>query len=271
VTGNLLERIPSVVRRRGADPVHAQIEVWLMSSIADGVLAAGDRLPGERDLAVALGVSRMTLRHALDGLQRRGLLVRVPGRSGGAFVSQPKIDCDLTGVAGFTEQMRRAHLQAGAQVLCARTVPARARVAAELCTAADADVHEIVRVRSANGRTLALERSYFPAEPFPDLLEHPLTGSLYELLGRRYDSHPHTATEFLEPVTAGPEDAEALDVEPGTALIRVERTAVSVAGWPVEYARDLYRSDRVRLMIRTEVGPDISIGRSASPHALPTT
>ena len=252
MTGPLLGRTPALVRRRGV-PVHAQIEQWLMDEITRGGIAIGDRLPGERDLAAALAVSRMTLRQALDGLARRGVLVRLPGRSGGAFVAEPKIDCDLTGLAGFTEQMRRAQRRAGARVLAAHTVPADEPVAAALGTPPGAPVHEVVRVRSADGTALAVERSWLPVEHFPDLLERPLTGSLYRILGRHYGLAPHTAVEYLEPVTAAAADAAALGVDPGAALMRVERIAQSVAGVRVEFARDLYRADRVRLMIRTGV------------------
>ena len=70
-----------------------------------------------------------------------------------------------------------------------------------------------------------------------------------------YGLAPHTAVEYLEPVSADPAEAAALGVVRGTALMGVERTAMSVGGLPVEYARDLYRADRVRLMVRTEVRP----------------
>jgi len=252
MTAPLIARAPALIRRRGT-PVHAQIERWLMDEISNGDLVTGQRLPGERELAAALAVSRMTLRQALDGLARRGVLVRLPGRAGGAFVAEPKIDCDLTGLAGFTEQMRRARRRAGARVLQARTVPALEDVAAALQVEVGGPVHEVVRVRSADGAALALERSWFPAAHVPDLLERPLTGSLYELLGSDYGLAPHTAVEFLEPVTANAEEAAALGVAPGTALMRVQRTAHSATGLPVEFARDLYRADRVRLMIRTGV------------------
>lgn len=251
---DLLDRTPTLERDRGV-PVHAQIEQWLMAEIIRGDIATGDRLPPERHLAAALRVSRMTLRQALDGLARRGVLVRLPGRSGGAFVAQPKIDCDLTGLAGFTEQMRRAHRRAGAVVLSARTVAAPGEVASALRLAQGALVHELVRVRSADGAALAVERSWLPAAPLPGLLDQSLTGSLYDLLATRYGLAPHTAVEYLEPVSAEQADAVALGVAAGCALMLVERTAHSVTGLPVEFARDLYRADRVRLMVRTEVGP----------------
>ncbi|HLU57876.1 MAG TPA: GntR family transcriptional regulator [Pseudonocardia sp.] len=255
MSAELLERAPALKRHRGV-PVHAQIERWLMEEITAGAISAGDRLPGERELAAALRVSRMTLRQALDGLARRGVLVRTPGRSGGAFVAEPRIDCDLTGVAGFTEQMRRAHRRAGAQVLTARTVDADGQVSRALQLPPGAPVYELVRVRSADGTALALERTWLPADRLPGLLGHPLTGSIYELLADEYGLAPHTAVEYLEPVSADPATAAALGVVRGTPLMGVERTAHSVGGLAVEYARDLYRADKVRLMVRTEVRRD---------------
>lgn len=228
-----------------------------MDGIAKGEIAPGNRLPAERDFATALGVSRMTLRQALAGLERKGVLVRIPGRSGGAFVAEPKIECDLTGLAGFTEQMRRAHMRAGARVLSAETVTATRAVAKALELVSGSLVHEIVRVRSANRQPLALERSYFPTEHVPDLLDHRLTGSLYKLLGKQYDLEPHTAVEFLEPVSASDDEAQALGVEPGTPLMLIERTAHSIAGLAVEYAQDLFRADRVRVMVRSGVNPTL--------------
>lgn len=256
VTVDLLGRTPTLLRHHGV-PAHVQIEQWLMDQIARGEIATGDRLPGERVLAAALRVSRMTLRQALDELARRGVLVRLPGRRGGAFVAEPKVDCDLSGVAGFTEQMRRADRTAGARVLTARTVAAEAPTAEALGLAAGDPVHEVVRVRIAvtgdDGTSLALERSWLPAALFPGLLSRPLTGSLYDLLDSGYGLAPQSAVEYLEPVTADAADAAALGIAAGTALMQVERTAHAAGGAPVEFARDRYRADRVRLMIRTAV------------------
>lgn len=246
-----MEQAPDLDRESGL-AVHVQIERWLVDVIARRDLSPGDRLPAERDLAKRLGVSRMTLRQALDGLQRRGVLERVPGRSGGAFVVEPKIECDLTGSAGFTEQMRRAHRRAGARVRKASTVPADATVADALGVDLGAPVHEIVRVRSANRTPIAFERSFFPAERFPDLVEQRLTGSLYRLLGRAYDSSPSDILEYLEPTVARADEAAELAIAAGTPLILIERTAYS-SSIAVEFARDLFRADRVRVMVRSEL------------------
>lgn len=246
-------------------PSHARIEQWLMRSINDGELLPGDKLPTEGELAAALGVSRMTLRQALASLEAKGVLLRRRGRGGGNFIAQPKIECDLTGLAGFTEQMRRAQLRAGARVIRADTVPASRTVAAALGLARGAAVHEIVRVRSANREPLALERSYFPAETFPDLLDHRLTGSLYALIRRLHGQPPRTARESLEPVVADPAEAELLGIEVGTPLMLIERTAYTAAGLAVEFAYDLFRSDRIRITLRTGIGAPAGAELTATP------
>ncbi|MGI8577990.1 MAG: GntR family transcriptional regulator [Nocardioidaceae bacterium] len=236
-------------------PAHLQIEQWLMTSIAEGTLMPGDRLPKEQDLSLALGVSRMTLRQSLASLEARGVIERVPGRQGGTFILEPKIECDITGLAGFTEQLRRGHVRASARIEKAEVVAATVAVAKALELERGDHVYEIVRVRSVRARAfsqpLALERSYLPTDLFPGLLNRRLTGSLYARMRRDYGLAPKTATEYLEPYIADAAVAELLAVVHGSALLLIERTASSASGRPVEYARDLFRPDRIRVSVRT--------------------
>jgi GntR family transcriptional regulator len=236
-------------------PAHARIEQWLVTAISDGVLGPGDKLPPEARLAATIGVSRMTLRQALAALESRGTVLRKPGRLGGTFIAEPRIVCDLTGLAGFTEQMRRAHVRAGARVLRAEICPASRTVATSLGLSAGDDVYEVVRVRSANRQPLAVEHTSLPAALFPGLLDHRLTGSLYRLMREEYGHAPHTATEVLEPVIATADMAKLLGVDTGSPLMRIERTAYTAAGVPVEYARDVFRADRTRITLRAGIGP----------------
>ena len=127
----------------------------------------GDRLPTEHDLAAWFGVSRMTLRHALAELARRGLVTRTVGRHGGTFVAAPKLEQDLTTLAGFSEQLRRHGMVAGARVLTASQRPAGPAAGAALQIERDDPVYEVRRIRLADGRPIVLERSLFPAARFP--------------------------------------------------------------------------------------------------------
>ena len=235
--------------------MHAQIEDWLAGEIAVGALRPGERLPTEQDLAAWFGVSRMTLRHALGELARRGLVTRTVGRAGGTFVAEPKLEQDLTTLAGFSEQLRRHGMVAGARVLAATARPAGTAAAAALQLGEGDPVYEVRRVRLADGNPIAMEHSLFPAALCPGMLECRLDGSLYELLEVEYGLRPHRARESLEPVTAGVREAEALEIAEGAPLMLVERTAYAQAGQPVEFARDLFRGDRTRLVIWTSELP----------------
>ena len=215
---------------------YAQIASEVEQAIADGRLAPGDRLPPERELAAEHGVSRMTVRQALQTLESRGLLRRSIGRSGGSFVAQPKLERDLGTFSGLSEQLRRQGVEAGARVVSAREV--------------DGEL-EIVRVRLADGEPFALERSRFPAGRFDGLLELDLTGSLYELLAERFDAAPVRAVERIEPVLADADEADALGVDAGTPLMLVDRTAYDADGLLVETARDVFRGDRTRIVAWT--------------------
>ena len=237
--------------KRGGAPAHVQIEEWLANAVASGTLAPGEQLPPERDLARRLGVSRMTVRHALASLQRRGLVARRVGRGGGTFVAEPKLE--LAGLAALSDQLRALGLAAGARVLSARELAAPTDVAEALALPAGAVVYEIVRVRLADGSPVALERGTYPADAFPGLLRQPLEGSLYELFRTRYDDVPVRAVERLEAAVASRDEAAALEVATGDPLLRVERVAHGASGRPLELGRDLFRGDRTRVVWETEL------------------
>jgi GntR family transcriptional regulator len=236
--------VPAVKRGRG--PAHTQIEAWLADAVAAGRLTQGDRLPPERELAGRLGVSRMTVRHALASLERRGLVARHVGRGGGTFVAEPKLE--LAGLAALSDQLRGLGLAAGARVMSARELAPELVVADALQLTPDTPVYEIVRVRLADGEPVALERTSFPADAFPGLVDGPLEGSLYDLIRARFADVPVRAVERLEAALAGEEEARLLEVTPGAPLLRVERTAYAASGRPLEYSCDLFRGDRTRVV-----------------------
>ena len=240
-------RVSAAAVKRGRGPAHAQIEAWLAERIAAGRLAAGERLPPERALAGRLGVSRMTLRHALESLERRGLVARRVGRDGGTFVAEPKLE--LVGTSALSDQLRGLGLEAGARVLAAVE-----RDAAPGEEELGARVYAIERVRLANGEPVALERSAFAADAFPGLLEASLEGSLYELFRTRYDDVPVRARERLEPALARSDEAQALGIEAGAPVMLVERSAYGSSGRLLELSRDVFRGDRTRVAWEARIG-----------------
>lgn len=227
----------------------------LRREIAAGALTPGQRLGAEREIAQRLGVSRSTVRAALADLEREGAIVRARGRSGGIFVAQRKVERDLTSLAGLPAYLRRQGFESDARVISTATIAAADDLASALRIAPGDLMHEIVRVRLADGDPISLERASFPAERFPGLLDHALSGSLYELFEREYGLVPDHAEERLEVVEAGAAEARLLDISRHSSLVSVSRIAWDRAGTPFEVSRDLFRGDRVRIVVRAQSAP----------------
>lgn len=234
-------------------PQYARIAYWLERLISSRMLEAGDKLPSEVDIAAAIGVSRMTLRQALASIESKGLLERRRGRFGGNFVAQPRFDFNLAGLPGFTEQMRRAHVEAGAHVVQATTRRPAPEVRIALKLKRGDQVHEVIRVRSANGEAITLEETHLPAAVFPGLLSMSLTDSLYSVMQREFGRAPQVADEVIEPVKATAQQAELLGVQTNDSLLLITRTAYAADGTPVEHSHDYFRPDRTRVTMRAQV------------------
>ena len=230
-------------------PAYRQIEDELLAMIGDGRLAVGARLPSERALSALLGVSRMTLRAGLDGLTRRGLLVRLGGR--GTFVAERKVDQDLRSLRTFPDELRMQGRSEHTAVLRDVLIAASPPLARTLAIEAASDVREIERQRSSDGVPIVLETAWIPAALVG---KGCLVGSLWEELGRH--GHPVVrAVERLEPVTASGAEAAALGVAAGAALMRVERTSYDAAGDVVEHAVALFRGDRTSFVVEVSGAP----------------
>lgn len=233
-------------------PAHMRIAAWLEGLIVSRTLKPGDKLPSEVDIATVLGVSRMTLRQALSSIEAKGLIDRRRGRFGGNFVAAPRFEFDHASLPGFTEQMRRIHVEAGARVVSATTRRATADVRQRLGLRSGGQVHEIVRARSANGESIVLEEAYLPAAIFPGMLAADLTGSLYAIM-REYDAAPFSADEEIEATPATEQHAEILGIDAGSPLLLITRTSFAAGGVAVEFSRDYHRADRARIRIKSRV------------------
>ncbi len=236
----------------------------LLELISSGALQTGDRLGTERELAVQLSVSRSTLRQVLAVLAQSGIIRRVPGRAGGTFVAQAKVDRDLSVVVGLPEYLRRQGFQAGTQVLSATMAGADELTAAGLSVPVGSLVLDIVRIRLADGIPLSLERARFPADLFPGLLELPLGGSIYDLLEEHYGVRPDEVVEHLEVAGAPADQAALLGVPAGAPLLAITRTSSTASGTAFEYSHDLFRSDRTCVTFRTRAQRAEIVSRDAA-------
>ncbi len=238
----------SPFRPTRAIAAYLQIEDELAERIESGDLAPGTRIATERELASSMGVSRMTARAALARLQQRGLVTRRQGS--GTFVAEPKLRQDASRLHGFFEESIGQGVIPTTTLLGRGERHATRHLAATFGLRPGETVIEVVRLRSVRREPVVLETSYFPAPLVPGLLDLDLeNSSIYRLLDRHYDARPVRAVQSLEPITAGPADAEVLQVERGAPLMLVERIARAADGTAVEFARDRHRGDRARFVV----------------------
>jgi GntR family transcriptional regulator len=189
----------------------------------------------------------MTARAAVNLLGQRGLVER-RARSG-TFVARRKIELDLSAVAGLSALLLRGGITPGAEVIEARTFAAdELEVGASNAfgiVCGEDPVHLVVRRRTGNGEPLALEESYFPSRYCPDLLERDLTGSIYELLRDGYGLEPTRLRQEVEPTQLDMSAAARFGIRPDVPVLRVTRTAWDAEDRTIEFARDLFRGDRL--------------------------
>jgi GntR family transcriptional regulator len=209
-------------------------------------LAVGDAIPSERQLSSDFGVSRLTVRAALDDLVREGYLVRRHGS--GTFVSEPKIAQELT-MTSFTEDMRRRGLRPESKTLDLRVVPAGARLGRLLHVSPSEPILVVDRLRLADGESMAIETLHIRAAHVPGLTADDLAaGSFYELLRDRYGIVVVGGEQTIEPTVTDEDESKALGVPLHSPAFRFERVTRADGGGIVEFVESIYRGDRYRLV-----------------------
>lgn len=224
--------------RDDPSPIYMRLARSIRNHVREGRLAEGDALPPERDLAEMTGVSRVTVRKAMELLMREGLLSRKQGS--GTFVA-PRIQQHSAALVGFSADMLNRQLRPGSQWIERRTCTPSPEEVLALGLPVNARVHRLARIRSADGEPLAIERATIPEAFLPDLAS--VDQSLYAAL----DAVGHKPASGLQRITASlatPEEAALLGIPAGAAILRIERRGYLADGRAVEFTRSAYRGDR---------------------------
>ena len=255
-------RAPRVRRRRAAaGPLTKQRETRERVLELIEPLGVGDAIPSERQLGVDLGVSRLTVRAALDELVREGYLVR--RRGAGTFVAEPKVAKGID-VSSFSDDMRRRGLVPASRTLDLREVPAGARLGRLLHVSPAEPVLSIKRLRLADGEPMAIELLNVRASLVPGLTGDDLEqSSFYDLLASRYEVEIVAGTQTVEPTVTNDEESAVLGVPLHSPALLFERVTRTITGDVVEFTTSTYRGDRYRLVTELGVG-----GRPAQPIEL---
>jgi GntR family transcriptional regulator len=225
-------------------PIYRDIAKVIEREILDGKWKPGERIPPEPELIERFGASRGTLRMAISELVNKGLLYRQSGR--GTFVIGPELE-------SVTRFFRFEHLRTSGPIVLETRVLEQRHVAADAETAAAFGVPPrtkvalVRRLRSYADQPFLIVDSHFVGSALTKISGADFTvWPLYDVLRSRFGLHIISVDEFQTPGLASPDEAALLDVEPGSAVIRLERISYSFDAEPVEYRRAVGRGDSFR-------------------------
>src|ERR1700752_4731985 len=166
--------------------LYARIETVLVGEITDGDFKVGDQLPTEDSLIARFGVSRITIRRAIQNLVSRGLVEIRRGK--GTFVAAPKITQNLAELSGFVEDMHALGRKPTARVISKEIAVADATVASQLALTKGERVVRIRRVLLGDGIPLSFDETFLPLEIGRKIITNNLkTEPIFSLLERKYD------------------------------------------------------------------------------------
>lgn len=226
-------------------PLYLQVKNTLEIEIADGKYGVNERLPSERELCERFGVSRMTARQALKGLERDGLVFSRVGK--GTFVNEPKIDQQLRNLTGFSQEISTRGARASSIVLSAQIVPASPHLASMLKLMQGAEVVELSRLRLSNELPLCIEIAHIPHYMCPNILQRDFNHeSLYAVFQRDYGHRLVRAEQTMEASLAASRELEILQMTPPAAVLRIERLTYNQNDTLIEYVVSVYRGDRYK-------------------------
>ncbi|MET8338545.1 GntR family transcriptional regulator [Streptosporangium canum] len=226
-------------------PLYFQVAEQISEAIQRGDLPPGSRLDNEILLADRLGLSRPTIRQAIQYLVDKGLLVRKRGVGTQVVHGQVKRSVELT---SLYDDLRRAGQEPATRVLALESGPADERVAAILGVATGAEVLHLERIRYAAGEPLALLHNWLPVGLAPLTAEGLQERGLYELL-RSAGVRMRVANQRMGARAATATEARLLGERRGAPLLTMLRTTYDDQGRAVEHGSHVYRASHYSLEV----------------------
>jgi GntR family transcriptional regulator len=228
-------------------PAYQLIQNAIRARIESGELKPGEPIDSERKLAVAYGVSLMTARHAVQELERVGLVSRRAGV--GSFVGIPKLH--VSRLTSFTEAMASRGFVASSRTISAQVTEKEDDISGRLGLPHGARLIRLQRVRYGGNEPHSIETCYLPQEQCPDLLERLSDrDSLFDVLEHEYGIKLAYADEQVDVTLADSRTAKFLQVPQGAPLLRATQSLYTDEAQAIAYSVALCRSDRYLYLIR---------------------
>lgn len=223
-------------------PIYIQIHDRIKEEIEKGRWKIGDRLPSERELALTFGVSRMTLRQAVQTLSDEGILERKIGS--GTYVARQKVQEKMFGTTSFTEIMESQNrVPSSKTVSFFSTTPSSSEMK-RLGLKEHEPIVRMERIRYADGLPICFEVASIPKELVVNFSKKEITDSFYRTLEDKGGYKIGGANQTVSAMLASEQIAEYLAIKRGDALLRLSQVSYLQDGRPFEYVRTQYVGNR---------------------------
>lgn len=227
------------LERTGPIPLYFQVANRIETAILDGTLPAGSRIENEVAMGERLGLSRPTIRRAIQDLVDKGLLVRRRGIGTQVVHGQVTRGVELT---SLNDDLSRSGQKPSTNLLKFEVVPADAKIAEELAVKIGAPTLHLHRVRLADGVPVSVLENWLPEDftnlKSEDIVQH----GLYAVLRSRGVTM-RVAKQRIGARKSTNQESELLDIEKHAALLTMDRTAFDNSGRAVEFGHHCYRPD----------------------------
>ena len=245
-----------ILNRRKIDkglpvPYYYQIVQILRESIQDldvSPTASTLEFPSETELSEYFQVNRGTIRHALQLLEREGLIYREKGR--GTFLRRRRVELDLSTLCSTTEDLKARGWIPDSRLLSLEKISPSLHIQRYLELPPEALVWLIYRLRLADDEPISLQWSYIPVQLAPDLDQEDLSSSLYYILKNTYGHELQSGDQKIRTRSATLDEARLLEVDEGAPLFEISRITYDQNQRPVEHLDSLWRGDRYDLQVR---------------------
>ncbi|AKA24463.1 GntR family transcriptional regulator [Pseudomonas chlororaphis] len=231
-------------------PHYQRIREQIAQDIAGGSPRADEKFPSERELIERFGCTRVTLRQALQQLEAEGLVYRENRR--GWYVSPQRIRYDPSRITGFMEYVAAQGRVPRTECLLAEQRPAGAWLARRMgLESADEPVFYLQRRRWIDRRPVLLECNAILASWCPGLLEVDLNTSLTRVLRERFARVQSRCELQIHTSTVNEEQADLLQLSPGSTNVYLERLNFGEDNQPVEFDQEFWRPDALSIVMQT--------------------
>ncbi|HFI0451089.1 TPA: GntR family transcriptional regulator [Streptococcus suis] len=237
-----------MVHLKEEKPLYLQLVDELEVTIRER-MAPNDKLLSERELTHVYGVSRITVRLALQELEKRGLVYKKHGK--GTYVSEiSERAVDLSQAYSFTEQMKKIGKIPKTSILSFQIVQASDYIAQHLQISAGEEVYEVERLRLADDIPMMLERTYVPISSFPNLTAQRMKEKpLYEIFLEDYDQVIRLADEEFYASISLDHEAKILGIPNNSPVLHLIRKTYNVKNLLIEFTFSIARADQFRYKI----------------------